>query len=206
MNLRQAKLAQQEFEDKVRRLDKQLSQVRSRKRRPKPRRRSASVGFKVGDLGDTMKTVEEILQKRYEVSAGKARVAKDMVNMDSVAGEGKRAQGARAGRARRVPREPGHPDGGPAAGEATARGGKEIGPNGADDGGAPLHRARQARLDRPRRRAHRPRRVHDRRSARRWRRRTARPSRAGADDAGEAAAVAEVQVEVPKLAPPAPFS
>ena len=31
-----------------------------------------------------MKTVEEILQKRYEVSAGKARVAKDMVNMEQV--------------------------------------------------------------------------------------------------------------------------
>ena len=36
----------------------------------------SSVAFKVGDLGDTMKTVEEMLQKRYEVSAGKARVAK----------------------------------------------------------------------------------------------------------------------------------
>ena len=44
----------------------------------------SSVAFKVGDLGDTMKTVEEILQKRYEVSAGKARVAKDMVDMEQV--------------------------------------------------------------------------------------------------------------------------
>ncbi len=33
--------------------------------------------FKVGDLGDTMKTVDEVLQKRYETAAGKARVAKD---------------------------------------------------------------------------------------------------------------------------------
>jgi hypothetical protein len=31
-----------------------------------------------------MKTVDEILQKRYEVSAGKARLAKDMVDMDQV--------------------------------------------------------------------------------------------------------------------------
>ena len=31
-----------------------------------------------------MKTVEDILQKRYEVSAGKARVAQDMVDMDAV--------------------------------------------------------------------------------------------------------------------------
>ena len=44
----------------------------------------SGVGFKIGDLGDTMKTVEEILQKRYEVSAGKARVAKDMVNMEQI--------------------------------------------------------------------------------------------------------------------------
>ena len=57
----------------------------------------SSVAFKVGDLGDTMKTVEEVLQKRYEVSAGKARVAKDMVDIEAVTGEGKRAQGARAG-------------------------------------------------------------------------------------------------------------
>ena len=31
-----------------------------------------------------MKTVEEVLQKRYEVSAGKARLAKDMVDLDAV--------------------------------------------------------------------------------------------------------------------------
>jgi uncharacterized protein YigA (DUF484 family) len=42
------------------------------------------VAFKVGDLGDTMKTVEDVLQKRYEVSAGKARVARDMVDMGAV--------------------------------------------------------------------------------------------------------------------------
>ena len=43
-----------------------------------------NAAFRVGDLGDTMKTVEEILNKRYETSAGKARVAKDMVDMDMV--------------------------------------------------------------------------------------------------------------------------
>jgi hypothetical protein len=32
-----------------------------------------------------MKTVEEILAKRYETSAGKARLAKDMVDLDRVA-------------------------------------------------------------------------------------------------------------------------
>ena len=42
------------------------------------------MAFKVGDLGDTMKTVEEVLSKRYEVSAGKARLAKDMVDIEAV--------------------------------------------------------------------------------------------------------------------------
>src|SRR6266850_1357481 len=44
----------------------------------------SSVAFKVGDLGDSMKTVEEVLTKRYERSAGKARVAADLVDMDKI--------------------------------------------------------------------------------------------------------------------------
>jgi phage shock protein A len=83
-NLRQAKLAQREFEDKVRRLEKQLSQVKIKEAQAEAAGALSSVAFKVGDLGDTMKTVEELLQKRYEVSAGKARVAKDMVDMEAV--------------------------------------------------------------------------------------------------------------------------
>jgi uncharacterized protein YigA (DUF484 family) len=42
------------------------------------------VAFRVGDLGDTMKRVDEVLQKRYEVSAGKARLARDMVDLEGV--------------------------------------------------------------------------------------------------------------------------
>ena len=77
-------MAQHEFEDKVRRLEKQLSQVKIKEAQAEAATALSSVAFKVGDLGDTMKTVEEMLQKRYEVSAGKARVAKDMVDMDTV--------------------------------------------------------------------------------------------------------------------------
>jgi phage shock protein A len=84
MNLRQAKVAQQDFQEKVRKLEKQLSMVQIKEAQAEAATALSSVAFKVGDLGDTMKTVEEILQKRYEVSAGKARVAKDMVDMDSV--------------------------------------------------------------------------------------------------------------------------
>jgi phage shock protein A len=83
-NLRQAKLAQREFEDKVRLLEKQLSQVKIKEAQAEAASALSSVAFKVGDLGDTMKTVEEVLQKRYEVSAGKARLAKDMVDLDAV--------------------------------------------------------------------------------------------------------------------------
>jgi phage shock protein A len=83
-NLRQAKVAQREFEDKVRRLEKQLGQVRIKEAQAEAASALSNVAFKVGDLGDTMKTVEEVLQKRYEVSAGKARLAKDMVDLDAV--------------------------------------------------------------------------------------------------------------------------
>jgi len=83
-NLRQAKVAQKDFEDKIRRLETQLSQVKIKEAQAEAATALSSVAFNVGDLGDTMKTVEEVLQKRYEVSAGKARVAKDMVNMEHV--------------------------------------------------------------------------------------------------------------------------
>ena len=83
-NMRQAKLAQREFEDKVRKLEKQLSQVKIKEAQAEAASALTSVAFKVGDMGDTMKRVDEILQKRYEVSAGKARVAKDMVDMEAV--------------------------------------------------------------------------------------------------------------------------
>jgi phage shock protein A len=83
-NLRQAKVAQQEFQEKIGRLEKQLSQVKIKEAQAEAATALSSVAFKVGDLGDTMRTVEEVLQKRYEVSAGKARVARDMVDMDAV--------------------------------------------------------------------------------------------------------------------------
>jgi len=83
-NLRQARVSQREFEDKVRRLEKQLSQVKIKEAQAEAAAALNNVAFKVGDLGDTMKTVEEVLAKRYEVSAGKARVAKDIVDLDQL--------------------------------------------------------------------------------------------------------------------------
>src|SRR5687767_4228946 len=83
-NLRQAKVAQKEFEDKVRRLERQLSQVKIKEAQAEAASALGNVAFKVGDLGDTMKTVEEVLAKRYETSSGKARVARDMVDLEKV--------------------------------------------------------------------------------------------------------------------------
>lgn len=83
-NLRQAKLAQKEFAEKVSRLERQLSQVKVKEAQAEASAALNNVAFQVGDMGDTMKTVEEVLQKRYEESAGKARLAKDMVDMQQI--------------------------------------------------------------------------------------------------------------------------
>jgi phage shock protein A len=83
-NLRQAKLVQKDFEEKVNKLQKQLSQVKIKEAQAEAAAALSSVAFRVGDLGDSMKTVEEVLNKRYERSAGKARVAADMVDMNQV--------------------------------------------------------------------------------------------------------------------------
>lgn len=83
-NLRQAKAAQQDFDEKLQRLEKQISQVKIKEAQAEAASALGNVAFKIGDLGDTMKTVEEVLNKRYEQSAGKARLAKDMVDMDGL--------------------------------------------------------------------------------------------------------------------------
>src|SRR5678816_1634101 len=83
-NLRQAKVSQREFEDKINQLQKKLSQVKIKEAQAEAAAALSNVAFKVGDLGDSMKTVEEVLAKRYEQSAGKARVAADLVDMDKV--------------------------------------------------------------------------------------------------------------------------
>jgi len=83
-NLRQARVSQKEFEDKVRKLETQLSQVKIKEAQAEAAAALGNTAFTVGDLGDTMKTVEEVLAKRYELSAGKARVAKDLVDIEKV--------------------------------------------------------------------------------------------------------------------------
>ncbi len=83
-NLRQAKVTQKEFEDKIQRLQKQISQVKIKEAQAEAAAALSNVAFEVGDIGDTMKRVEEILEKRYEESAGKARLAKDMMDVGQI--------------------------------------------------------------------------------------------------------------------------
>ena len=52
---------QREFEDKVRRLEKQLSQVQIKEAQAEAAAALGNTAFKVGDLGDTLKDVEGIL-------------------------------------------------------------------------------------------------------------------------------------------------
>lgn len=82
LNVRQAKIVQREFEDKIRGLEKRLSQVQIKEAQAEAASALGEVTFRVGDLGDTVKSVDEILTRRYEESAGKARVARDLVDVD----------------------------------------------------------------------------------------------------------------------------
>ena len=83
-NVRNAKVAQKEFEEKVRKIERQLSQVRVKEAQAEAAAALSGVAFKVGDVGDTLKGVEDVLNKKYEKAAGKARVAQDMADMDQV--------------------------------------------------------------------------------------------------------------------------
>jgi len=83
-NMRSAKITQKEFEEKVRKIERQLSQVKVKEAQAEAAAALSGVSFKVGDAGDTLKGVEEVLNKKYEHAAGKARVAHDMTDNQKV--------------------------------------------------------------------------------------------------------------------------
>lgn len=80
-NLRNAKVVQKEFETKISGLEKQLDHVKIKEAQAEASAALSSVPFRVGDMGDSLKSVENILSKRYEQAAGKARVAADLVDI-----------------------------------------------------------------------------------------------------------------------------
>jgi phage shock protein A len=79
-NLMQARIAQREFETKIHELDTKLSQVKLKEAQAEAAAALSGVAFKVGDVGDTTRTLQDVLDKRYEKAAGKARLAADMVD------------------------------------------------------------------------------------------------------------------------------
>ncbi|MBK8229865.1 MAG: PspA/IM30 family protein [Candidatus Eisenbacteria bacterium] len=81
VQVKNAKLAQKEFEEKIRKLERQLSQVKMKEAQAEATSALQGVAFKVGDAGDTLKGVDEILAKRYEKASGKVRVANDMTDV-----------------------------------------------------------------------------------------------------------------------------
>lgn len=84
VNIKNAKLAQKEFEEKMRKVERQLSQVKMKEAHAEAASALQGVAFKVGDTGDTLKEVDEILSKRYERAAGKSRVANDMTDVNRI--------------------------------------------------------------------------------------------------------------------------
>lgn len=83
-NLGSIKITQKEFEEKVRRLERQINEVKIKEAQAEAAAALNGITFKVGDTGDTLKGVEEILNKKYEQAAGKARVAQDLADGDRV--------------------------------------------------------------------------------------------------------------------------
>ena len=83
-NLRQAKLVQKEFEDKVNKLQKQLSQVKIKEAASRGGRRAEQRGFQSRRPWRFDEDCRGGPYERYERSAGKARVAADLVNMDQI--------------------------------------------------------------------------------------------------------------------------
>jgi hypothetical protein len=72
-------------------LENQLSKVDVAEARAAAAQALGNIPFKVGDIGDTMKSVQDIIDKRLSEAEGKARAASDMTNMEEVtAKEGER--------------------------------------------------------------------------------------------------------------------
>jgi phage shock protein A len=79
-NVENAKVARKEFDEKLRSLERQLSQVKVKEAQAEAAAALSGVAFNIADVGDTLKNAEEVLQKRYEKAAGKARVTMDMTD------------------------------------------------------------------------------------------------------------------------------
>lgn len=83
-SLQNVKVTQKEYEEKVRKLETQLNQVKIKEAQAEAASALNGIAFEVGDTGDTFKNVEEILNKKYEKASGKARVSQDLTDVNKI--------------------------------------------------------------------------------------------------------------------------
>jgi phage shock protein A len=107
-NLRQAKVSQREFEDKINQLQKKLSQVKIKEAQAEAAAALSNVAFKVGDLGDSMKTVEEVLSETVRAIRRQGARCCRPGGHGQGSGKGVGTQGSGAGGTGGVPRQSGN--------------------------------------------------------------------------------------------------
>jgi len=84
-NIANAKLARKDFDGKVRRFERQISRVKMKEAEAEAAAALNGVTFRAGDTGDTLRNIQEILDRRYERAAGKARVTADLIDSGHIA-------------------------------------------------------------------------------------------------------------------------
>ncbi len=86
-NIANAKLARKDFDGKVQRFERQISRVKMKEAEAEAAAALNGVTFRAGDTGDTLRNIQEILDRRYERAAGKARVTADLIDSGHIAEE-----------------------------------------------------------------------------------------------------------------------
>lgn len=83
-NLKSIKLLHHDFAEKVKRLERQLDRVKVKEAQAEAVSGLSGVSFSIADLGDTLKGVEDLLEKKLETSAGKLRLVRDLTAGDGL--------------------------------------------------------------------------------------------------------------------------
>ena len=89
-NLKSIKLVQHDFAAKVERLERQLDRAAVKEAQAEAVSGLSGVSFSIADLGDTLKGVEDLLEKKMETSSGKLRLVRDLAAGDGLRGSGER--------------------------------------------------------------------------------------------------------------------
>src|SRR5438876_6718277 len=84
-NIANARLARKDFDGRVQRFERQISRVKMKEAEAEAAAALNGVTFRAGDTGDTLRNIQEILDRRYERAAGKARVTADLIDSGHIA-------------------------------------------------------------------------------------------------------------------------